>query len=156
MTHGRPDFTTSINITGQELAEVISRPKYGAAEDAYGNWILHEEQAETLISIAGTGMIYGGYIWVKDLSYGTRCALNVEIDGHAFQGHTPAGLNLHMIDSERSYHFYEKYYSEENETYSIGIMSGITFEESWMLDAENLLGSGSDILVVSTIIYALI
>ena len=156
MSHGRPDFTSSINITGQDLLEVIERPKYGAAENAAYSASIAENDSATLFSVAGTGMIYGGSIYHSGAFDTDYVFLRAVIDGEDMPIFSIKIFNTWMIDEELMSILTEKYYSEENDKYIHRIARGITFETSFAIRLFNDLGSGAADYVVGELYFALI
>ena len=156
MTHGRPDFTSSINITGQDLAEVIERPKYGESEFASYSGIIAEDDDAILFSVTGTGMVYGGQIYhlgAFDTSY---AYIVPEIDGVVMTAASLAGLLDWQTEDKNMYICFDQYYSEENGKYINGITRGITFETSFLIGVLNVAGSGASDDIEAELWYALI
>ena len=156
MAKGRPDWTSSINITGQDIAEVIERPKYGAAQDAYSDTSIGEGMTVDIALIAGTGMVYGGVMKHEGSFDPDYIELSIVIDGTSFTIFSLEDINTWMMEDKKMAPFYEKYYSEEYDKYVLGMMPGITFETSWGMSVENKYGSGATDSMKFELIYALI
>ena len=156
MAKGRPDWTSSINITGQDLSEVISRPKYGEAEFADYAGIIAEDDDDILFSVTGTGMIYGGslyHLFTGDTDY---VFIIPEIDGIVMTYASLAGLMDWQTEDKNLHILFDQYYSEENDKYINGITRGITFESSFLIGVFNAAGSGASDDILAELWYALI
>ena len=152
----RPDWTSPINIAEQGIAQVIERPKYGAAQFADYSDTIAEGSYDALFSISGTGMIYGGVI--KQLgSFGTFfIVIDIYIDGVELDYWDLLDLSTWQIEDKNMAPVWEQYYSEENDKYIQGITRGITFEESFKVYVHNCTGSGASDAVEAQLFYALI
>jgi len=61
MASGTPDYHTPVDLALQSLAEVTARNTYGAAQkSAFSQAAIPAGTTVTLITITGTGYIYGG------------------------------------------------------------------------------------------------
>ena len=56
----------TLNLKAQDLAEIINRPKYGAAHNATYDGTLTTTTETTLFTVTGKGIIYSGQVIVKD------------------------------------------------------------------------------------------
>jgi len=156
MAHGRPDWNTAINITGQDIAQVIERPMYGAANFAVYSDVIIEDNIETLFSITGTGMIYGGAIAILGAFDTGYIYIATYIDGVSILATSIYDLNAYQTEDKSTFPLFDQYYSEENDSYIIGITRGITFETSCHVVVYNYIGSGDDATIGGSIWYALI
>ena len=156
MAKGRPDWTSSINITGQDLAEVIERPKYGGAQYAsYGGEIV-EDSDDIIFSISGTGMIYGGIIYHSGAFDPDKVGNQPAIDEATMAYLSIEQLNIRQIEDKNMWFLFEQYYSEENDKYIQGIVRDITFETDYSIKIWNHAGSGAGDIVQASLMYALI
>ena len=156
MTHGRPDFTSSINITGQDLLEVIERPKYGSAQFAHYDDYIMRGGFDRLFVIAGTGMIYGGVIKHTGPYGPNHIEIDVFIDYSDVEQLTIYTLNDWQVEAKNMLPVWEQYYNTTQRKYIQGISSGITFEESFELQVANHYSSGATDTIEAHLIYALI
>ena len=150
------DRDRNTNIVGQDLAQVIQRPKYGHGMDVEYSDIIAEGDSDDIISIAGTGVVYGGTVLLNSVGDTDYFYLTPELDGAAFGFSSPSGLNYWQVISPAEYIMYEKYYSEHWGKYIIGLTGGVTFETSYVLQLANLSGSGASVTVDTVLWYALI
>lgn len=143
-----------INVNAQSLSEIINRPKYGGAIQGIINQLVVGVGTGTLIEIAGTGIIYGGFLRVYPLvSHKTDYPM-ITVDGNLFAaGYTPEYL---MKDYLCGYDYVWKLinYNDVDFEYVIGIIAGITFESSIKLQWYNSIAD--TILVGGRLIYATI
>lgn len=153
---GRPDWTNSVNITGQDLAEVISRPKYGSVQIAAYLDDIAEDVVETVVSIAGTGMIYGGFIVHEGAFNPIAIAIAPYIDNITLTYLSMDWIHDYQIEDKNMWFFFNQYYSEANDKYIQGISGGITFETSYAIRIWNEAGSGASDTITLYIYYALI
>jgi len=156
MAHGRPDWNTAINITGQDIAQVIERPMYGASEFASYSDTIAEDGFDTLFSITGTGMIYGGTLYHLGAFATNYIYIAPEIDGVVMTWATIAGLQDWQTEDKSMFVCFDQYYSEENDKYINGISHGITFESSFLIGIINIAGSGAADAIDAELWYALI
>lgn len=156
MARGRPDWNTAVNIVGQDLAQVIERPMYGASEFASYSDTIAEDGYDTLFSITGKGMIYGGTIYHLGAFNTNYIYIAPEIDGVVMTWASVHGLLDWQIEDESMYVCYDKYYSVENAKYINGISRGITFETSFLIGIINIAGSGAADAINAELWYALI
>ncbi len=156
MAHGRPDWTTAINIIGQDVAQVIDRSMYGASEFASYADIIAEDGYDDLFSISGKGMIYGGTIYHLGAFNTNYIYIAPEIDGVVQTWTSVAGLLDWQVEDKSMFVCYDQYYSEENDKYINGISHGITFESSFLIGVINIGGSGAADDIAAELWYALI
>ena len=150
------DRDRNTNIVGQDLAQVIQRPKYGAAQVATYYDVITEDDADALIDISGTGMVYGGYISLDFTGNPNYTLFSVAIDGVFSNWESLYSLNALQIVDPGMWILYEKYYSEENDKYILALTPGVTFETGFAIVFYNLLLSGASATVHSELWYALI
>lgn len=156
MTHGRPDWNTAINIVGQDISQVVERPKYGESEFADYSGIIAEDSDDILFSVTGTGMVYGGSLYHLFTGATDYVFVVPEIDGVVMTYASLAGLMDWQTEDKIMHIVYDQYYSEENDKYINGITRGITFETSFLMGVLNVAGSGAADDVAAELWYALI
>jgi len=141
MPTGFPDWQVPINISAQELEEIINRPKYGSAQIAAGSKQLTPFGTATLVSIAGTGMIYGGYIYCSGASSQRNDIPFIEIDGVALSIVDLTNLQKRGTDEKYTDLLYLKKFDDIIFDYTVSLVYGITFETSVTLKWGELAGA---------------
>jgi len=83
MAHGAPDWWTRsrIDIIAQALAYLKARPVYGEAKLEFGEKTIAANTVETLFSINGRGMTYGGIIYTIEGGNAENDKVSLYVDG---------------------------------------------------------------------------
>jgi len=121
----------NIDIAAQAIGELINRPKYGAAATAFTDTAVNPGALTEMVSITGTGMIYGVFNSVDgildanaDSIYPTidSVIMNAQPFGNMFsRGYTKPNTNLWWLQK----------YDPVNFEYALVRGQGITFETSY-------------------------
>jgi len=136
MAKGAPDWwsRSDIDIEVQTLAELIQRPKYGGAQFGTGYMEVSPLSYYCILTVTGTGMIYGGWAWCGDSSASQKDSFfNLYIDE----------VNMYTSDFKR----FNKFnltdplvcilpillFDDVNYEYVVGFSRGITFEEKFRI-----------------------
>jgi len=149
----------TLNIKAQDLAELINRPKYGAAHAEGADVTLSPHQTYTLYNISGKGIVYGGAVWTPNPPVPTGVnqadsTVTVLADGEGLNATRFAHLNTLGLLVPTSMVTYLTAYDTTNHIYAVAITPGITFETSLkVLYIEN---NGQAPSVGATLLYALL
>ncbi|KKN33021.1 hypothetical protein LCGC14_0807900 [marine sediment metagenome] len=130
MAKGFKDWDVPISISSQELDEIISRPKYGSAQLGEYEDTITIDPVISLLSVSGTGMIYGGYLTIFTASSSLTALFKIIIDGTTLFNLTLRDVVDININKENSYVAYSLLIDEAEFEYSLAISRGITFESS--------------------------
>lgn len=125
----------TLNIKTQDLAEIINRPKYGAAEIASNTVHLTTTATTTLFTISGKGMIYGGILYSYDSDINPVDRIS------AFADYTPPEESIfneswkNLVDRgvflEHALPLYLLRYDTVTPWYVVAFSHGITFESDF-------------------------
>ena len=149
-----PDFQLQTNIANQTLAQIINRPKYGAADSVEGN-VAATANDETLIcTVSGKGIIYGGRIQVPDVSAPETSRPRLYIDDELVVGPNFIGMLRYGMCRYGAHIWTLSKYDQTAEIYVAVLQPGITFEESATLKYNE--AEGQTPTVYGIIVYALV
>ena len=154
MAHGLPDYYRGVDIAYQALSELISRPKYGGAIGSRGSTVVTASAVTDLVSVAGKGMLYGGYLFMDYTSTQFGSFVQLEADGATICKCDFTSLNKYVIDDPCAFPLTLYRYDNAAFIYSVGIGYGITFETSLKLQYDEQHGTTPD--VNYNLIYALV
>lgn len=133
MVSGLPDYYRGVDITLQALSELIVRPKYGGALLAWGSKTVTKDVQNTLVGIAGKGMIYGGAVWMDYNLTQADSQVWLGIDGYTTTNLSWARLKEFGMTQPRTWPVSLLKYDSVNFIYCAGISYGITFETQVVL-----------------------
>lgn len=133
MAHGLPDFYRGVDIAYQALAQIIVRPKYGAAERVMGGTPAVANGEKVVCSVSGKGILYGGYVYIDHTSTQRDSSVYIAIDGVTMGGDFFKYLNQFSLDKPRSALCYKLLYDDTIFEYSVALSPDITFETSLSL-----------------------
>lgn len=150
------DRDRNTNIVGQDLAQVIERPKYGAANLSHYNGTIQEDTDDEIMSVAGAGMLYGGVVTLGYSGNPNYIWFMPEIDGTTWSSYSVGGLNTDWIVDPGMWVLYEKYYGGDVNKYVLSLSPGITFETGFIIHVLNISGSGTPVNCWAELWYALI
>lgn len=128
MAEGLPDYHRPIDVAIQTMTEIVNRPKYGAAEILIINSAVGINQETWLGSIAGKGMIYGGWITVDLQGSQWNSIPILRIDNEEVGRTSFANLYRYSLTKEHNEGTYLRAYDITNQIYTVGISHGFTFE----------------------------
>jgi len=131
MAHGLPDFYRGVDIAYQALAEMIVRPKYGAAQNVHGSVSVSPLATTDLFTVSGKGIIYGGAIYLLSQSYQKECEPQLYVDGVLIGWESFEQLSEIEADVEHCLPLYLIKYSAPDNNYAVALSHGITFETSF-------------------------
>ena len=147
----------TINVATQDLAEVITRPKYGAADGEYSNTLITAHspaEEEELISVAGKGVLYGGTLSVVHTSTQANSAPLLRADGAKVCNAGWKVMHDHRIVDPRMCAVYLKEYDPIGFRYVAAFREDTTFENT--LSVHYMDNHNSTPRVFCGIYYALI
>lgn len=132
MGHGLPDYYEGVDVAYQALAEMVVRPKYGNPNAAAGSgvWVAAVDAAWT--TIAGKGMVYGGFIRLShtDVTIDDDYVYLI-LDGNTLGKWSVVIRKDYGWDSPAKSALYLSYY--DGSEYVISFRPEITFETSLVL-----------------------
>jgi len=130
MTHGLPDFYRGVDIAYQALAEMITRPKYGAAQRAAGNVVVAASAETTLVTVSAKGMVYGGLFWLDHTATHATSYPRFYIDGQLVASYSFGGMIEFGINKPLCSPLVLLHYDNAAFKYCAGLTYGYTFETS--------------------------
>lgn len=164
MAHGAPDWhklsdvdilaqtvgDIHINIAGQDISEIINRPTYGAAFKATSTKSQNPSTGQNYISITGTGIIYGGYIYTDATKLHPNDVLRIIIDGEIVVSSTWEYLRKYRPKNIRSAPIILEVYDEITFIHMASINREFTFESSCVIyyannDAVETIGVNTEL-----------
>lgn len=154
MASGRPDYTRTIDILYQSLAQVTNRPKYGGAQLEVGYATVDANGETELINITGKGVIYGGFFRLAHTSTQLNSAPRLYVDGVRVATLDFCDLARYGLVVDSGYSTYLLVLDDVNYIYSAGISRDITFETSLKTTYNEWYGSTP--FVWSILYYALV
>lgn len=154
MATGLPDYYRGIDVTYQTLAQLMNRPKYGAAQKVVAFKLANADPEFPLVSVSGKGMIYGGIFVVDAPTTHASCKAVLKIEGVEICEADFYFLYYFAVDKYQSYPFYLLQYDDTRFIYSSGLSPGYTFETGFDVSFINPYGTPADF--GCRIIYALI
>ena len=143
----------TLNLKAQDLAEIINRPKYGAANVALANMIECSAGEWTpLITVSGRGVIYGGRVNITE-AWNDSDFIAMEIDGTEL-GSTGMSQMWGWGDTyPMPGWFYITRYDKTMPRLHLKIPTGITFETSARI---KYYATATDRTVWGQLLYALV
>lgn len=124
------DGVMKANISVQDLAELIMRPKYGSAAQESHSVTLTASGSNTLKTITGTGILYGGRIWTIDSDIDTADEIELWVDGVVFADMNWVAMKNSNYTVPEPAGIYIVHYDTVEPRYVCGLIGGITFETS--------------------------
>lgn len=152
MASGFTDWDVPVNITAQQLNEVVNRPKYGAAQHADLFEFVPGLTTSTRVSITGKGVTYGGFIRASHVAEMNSNKLIITIDGQAITTHSFFQMFLRGIFHEDQRYFWLVYYDSVYFDYMVRIQRWITFESSFKIEYVN--DKAFTVPVFGSLVYA--
>jgi hypothetical protein len=142
MAHGAPDYWSmsyvdivaqaigniEVDIVAQAISEITNRPTYGAAVRSFFEINVGAGATVSLTSIAGTGMLYGGYLFLDSGWTHADDIPELWVDGVRISGLTLFYMNWRRITLQDLCPFVLTIYDEVHWMYGLRLMSGLTFE----------------------------
>lgn len=146
----------NINVAGQSISEIINRPTYGEGEEAIATEIVSAGTTESIITISGTGVLYGGWVTISDTNNHFNDKPKIYIDGNYFAGVSFNSLfnNGFIKNSKYLFNLTRKEFDSPHYRAVACIGSGVTFETSLQLQYQN--SEATDIDVGAILTYATI
>lgn len=128
---GDTDGNLTLNIKAQDLAEVVNRPKYGAAADTYDAGSASNGLTKDAAIISGKGVIYGGYLYITTDTPEADFIIYPTIDGEGFNHVSIEDFWDHQIVTPYNWIMYLTQYDLINDYFSFAFSPGTTFETSF-------------------------
>lgn len=154
MAAGKPDYYRGVDISYQELAQVIVRPKHGGALYLSGQKAVSANSETTLLDVSGKGMIYGGSVWLDYTLTQADGEILIGNDASSILSPSFLRMNDYGILNPRSSVITLNKYDAVNYIYCVGLSYGITFESAFALGyIEN---NGTTPTVHYNLVYTLI
>lgn len=141
MSSGMPDYTK------------VVRERYGAANSVKWGLAVGANCLTELGSMSGKGIIYGGFLTTDSVASQLNGYPILKVDGKMLEYGSFFTTNKYGLTKEHSYPMYELLYDNVNFIYTVGVMPGITFEESVALLYREW--EGDTPTVIGCLIYAL-
>ena len=154
MARGLPDYYRGVDIAYQALAQMIVRPKYGAASEVITVLVVTANTENEMVSVSGKGMVYGGSLYLASSSSQRLSLTILEVDGSVINTTSFTTSAFYSLTRENSSPIYLMAYNEVDFRYSVGISAGITFETGFrVLFTEE---HGNTPIVICKVVYALV
>lgn len=156
MPTGMKDFWSGsqVDIVAQALYAIQNRPTYGGAQSANGNWSAQTNELKTLVSVTGTGMLYGGYIEANASSGVQNNRVYLNIDGQVLISHLISTLNTYNINDYPRYSMYLIEGGGTDAHWVVSLTPGFTFDSSMKVEIRGnatALSSGEYSVLYATI-----
>lgn len=145
---------TDVDVTAQTLGQLINRPKYGGAIRTIGSIVATPNSLETIVTISGKGMIYGGITNVVTGSDQGNSIVILNVDSNTLMGMSFKDLNYYCLYNPLCTPIIVLRYDNAGYKYTVGLAYGITFETSLTVQYYEKHGTGPS--VTSRLFYALI
>ena len=129
--HGLPDYYRGVDIAFQALSDLIVRPRYGEAHLLKKDKTVTANDTTFLDGVTGTGMLYGGFAYLDYTSDQRLSTFTLHIDDKVILDYSFENLARYGVAGEHGYSAYLLKYDQTNFIYSVGILPGITFDESF-------------------------
>ena len=143
-----------MNVSGQDLDILQSRPVYGAATGAVGSAAADASSITDLISVTGQGQIYGGFLETQGAGSIIADIPLVLVDGSAFSGLTIGGRDEKHITMPGMDILYDVDFLGSLNHVVLGLMPLITFESSFSISYSEQ--SGRTPQLFANVVYALV
>ena len=154
MAEGLPDYYRGVDIAYQALAELQTRPKYGAGLAAFGSVVTTGWATTVLATISGKGMLYGGYVYLDYTSSQKGSYVIVALDGTNLVAESFGTMNQYRMTRPLGLVNSILKYDDVNYQYAVGLAYGFTFETE--LKLSYFEGQGNAPTVTYRLVYAVI
>ena len=154
---GSPDYHQPIAVgPGSTLGEgyIDVRSHHGKAYRAFREMPAEAAAVTDLISIAGRGILYGGYAYADGALIGNRDYFYLKVDGQVLGYTSFLQMENHGMNTPYSNSVYALKYDNVAFDYTVGFMPGITFES--LIEVKYGTFHGNEPTLIAQIIYALI
>lgn len=148
MAKGFTDWDVPVNINAQTLGEIINRPKYGAAQQVTFDDPVTANGNTELLSISGTGKIYGGVVFASASASSKGSTPSVSIDNRGFIMQSYEDMFNKQFISEQMNYFFLTMFDDIDFNYSVGLSNDYTFETDFKLFFTRHFGILTDVLAV--------
>ena len=131
--HGLPDYYRGVDIAFQALSDLIVRPRYGKADLLYKDKVVTAKDVTLIGEVYGHGMLYGGCVYLNITENQQLSKVLLHVDDKEIANKSFNDLAIYGLVGEHSDGTYMLKYDQTNFIYAVGIMPGITFEESFKI-----------------------
>jgi len=144
----------TLNLKAQDLAEIINRPKYGAANIAAGYATVDPSESKILTTVSGKGVTYGGYWYLNPSIPHNTDFCQVVVDGNLIPAAQFDWWNRLNFTQPGNGVSFLTCYDPDTLYYAMSLIFGITFETSFAMRYFN--AQGAAVTVQYRLIYALV
>lgn len=127
------DGNLTLNVKAQDLAELVSRPRYGDVGRFVYSHAVTANDSTLIGEVAGRGQIYGGALYLDAAASQRADYVRLLVDDFWLPQMTFEDMMTYGMTEEVLTPSFLLCYDEVNFIYSIGITGGITFEEYFKL-----------------------
>ena len=132
------------NLAVQSLPSMTVRPFYTESQWENVSTRLDAGETDTILTIAGTGVIHGGVFWCDASDYHDSSVWYIDIDTVTIAQFRLTNLQNYAIYSPLGFPLFVLVDNPSENLIRIGIQPGLTFEESIVFRAHNDLGELAD------------
>lgn len=132
----------------------IIRPRYGAAQESHGNKVILAGVTESLVTVSGKGVIYGGPVHILGVATQVWGRVHLIVDGEWINPLPLYYMNKFGYTVEHSTPVYLLKFDDVAFEYGLAFSEGITFESSVEILYE--AGPAGSVSIYAYLIYALI
>jgi hypothetical protein len=133
LSTGFKDWDVPVNISSQTLSEVVNRPTYGTAISSIGTFSFSGESSNLLLTVLGTGMLYGGFIYAYSSFDHMNDQPTILFENQLMGLFSFYEMLSYSLVNPYSYPLYLTYFDITNNIYSCSFSYGYTFEEQLKL-----------------------
>lgn len=142
------------NLFVQDLAELITRPKYGEGQQAARNAAVNASDFTDLANIDGRGILYGGTVRLQTTTDQYQDFVYVYIDGNAYQWKAFVNMNRFGFIRPDAPTLVLTCYDRVHYEFACTLPGNITFETN--LTIKYYENGGNTPIVNSQVCYALV
>jgi hypothetical protein len=144
----------AINVASQDISEIINRPTYGTAIGAQINNTVEYYSTTTLLEVFGTGVLYGGQLFLSGSVSHQLDGVHVILDYELLQRTNMAAFLTYKNFNGHSSPITLSLYDDINFMYGVLLNPGYTFENNLRVEWGN--ASAENAIVKGDIFYATI
>lgn len=133
MAKGSEDWNVFVDIKAQTLLPVVIRPVYGTASSAASAFTLNNDDELAIITIAGVGVTYAGYLNITSADVLTDLSVRIIFDNLTSFIFTVGQLASFLIVNQYRFPFFIHSYPVDLKSVFISITPGLTFDSSFQL-----------------------
>lgn len=166
MAHGAPDWwgqnvvdiiaqtlaSMQVDVYAQTLEHVTNRPTYGGADVGIVSVTKDVAAKYELVTITGTGMLYGGYLYLESDATSNGTIITLAADGNELWTASIVSMYLQNVTNESEHLIRLSLYDNVNYFYCLVFGHGITFESTLQLISYQAINF--DTLYLGNLVYA--